>query len=419
MAKIKYVVTTPQALEELIASEESPTLRAVMTLISANPEILRNDLIKQLKSAHPGLQDNHSSAVKDLVTLTIRKLVREGAVQKEVVKSESLGGFAAQFGLTRNQFVNDYRLLVYARIFPPTRQNSMHYLPEVADVFNAAKPLYQNGTPYIEALAVGVGVVFGDEKRRQFEEWYMRYNGLAMKQKRRTGIASQLASSGKMPRVTSAVMYDIMLKSLADGRQVNAAKIKESLEKKLLSSWAEAGNYDKMVISFPVNLYFSLKKVAGIYPGKQGKHKQRTNFHDEALSAVRAAMELTPFSETFESYKQSVYATVSEFWNYAAEVIRAPLEGTLDSVVEQARMLSGSDNYDIRRSAKGVLDDFKSLRARYVTGGRLISLEGVGKGYGVTREAIRLREVKALELLRGLPEVKALLGRNLLEEWKA
>jgi len=48
-------------------------------------------------------------------------------------------------------------------------------------------------------------------------------------------------------------MYDIMLKSLADGRQVNAAKIKESLEKKLLSSWAEAGNYDKMVISFPVN----------------------------------------------------------------------------------------------------------------------------------------------------------------------
>ncbi|MBI2137037.1 hypothetical protein HYU12_00795, partial [Candidatus Woesearchaeota archaeon] len=365
MAQIKYLVTNPQALEDAIASERSPSLKGIMCLIRENPQIGKAGLLRLLVDApQPSLQNRHPHTLSNRVTDAFGKLVDAGAVQREVV---SLDSFAAQFGLTKQQFGNYYHWLVYADIFPATtHRNMMSYQPEVTDVFNAAKPLYQNGVSHSEALGFGVGVVFGDKKKKQFEEWWRgRIKNLTLENmlNRRSMTISKLRTvSGEIPsRIRTPVMYDAMRQALAGGRQADAAKISELLESRLFSDWVASGSYDSMIMSFPMNLYFTLKKVPSGYAGKQGKHKQRRNFPDEVKSSLRAAMEAATLSKAFESYKQSVHGRVSEFWGYAAESIRAPLQETLDAVVERTRMVSGSDNYEIRSSAKAVFGDFEVL----------------------------------------------------------
>jgi len=393
MTEVKYVVANQKALEEAIASEKSPELRAVMHLIGASPESYRGDLIRQLNAVRPGLQDKHPFACEGRVDAALRTLVREGAVQKKVIRGYTAEDFAVKFGLTRTQFNNYYSgWLVRAGIFPAaTNRKKMSYPSEVADVFNAAKPFYQSGTPYSKALAVGVGAVLGDEKKRQFEQWHRRQEEQVLsekKQKVRSRIASQLASSGKMPLATSfKIRYDVLREALANGR-ADAAKIKESLEEILWKHWVEAG-------------------------------KGRRIFRKAALPLVKAAMDASPLTETFEGYEKSVHAMISESVKYMSEIIRAPIQGALDSVVEHERIRSGNDDYKTRKSANAALGNLEILKARYVTGGRVRTLEEVKQEYGRTIERTRQRKAKALNLLRRLPEVKALLDRNLPEEWKA
>ncbi len=422
MTDMKYVVTNPHALEDAIALEPRASLKHVMLLIQASPgkEIKKTDLIRQLDAVQPGLQARHPGALESRVYDAVEALVRRGAVQKEA--ANSFKDFAAQFGLTSQQFANYYRLLVYAGIFPAnTHQHRMAYQPEVADVFNAAKQLYQNGVSYTEAFGVGIGAVFGNEKRRQFEESLRRNAEKRIserKRKRSLMIASEIAASGKIPSTTYLIRYAVMLEALADGRQADAAKLRESLEETVLYNWTAAGNYTQVIMSFPATLYFALKGGFKVKYKKQRRYGQKRydrkgwTFPEEIRTSVRAAMEAAPLSETFEGYERSVHAGISEFWRCTAESIRAPLQEILDSVVEQAqKMLRESDDCEIRRTAKSLLGDFELLNARYVAGGRMKTLEEVGREYGITRECVRQHEAKALERLRGIPEVKEMLGR--------
>src|SRR3989338_1193380 len=424
MTEVKYVVANQKALEEAIASEKSPELRAVMHLIGASPESYRGDLIRQLNAVRPGLQDKHPFACEGRVDAALRTLVREGAVQKKVIRGYTAEDFAVKFGLTRTQFNNYYSgWLVRAGIFPAaTNRKKMSYPSEVADVFNAAKPFYQSGTPYSKALSVGVGAVLGDEKKRQFEQWHRRQEEQVLsekKQKVRSRIASQLASSGKMPLETSfKIRYDVLREALANGR-ADAAKNKESLEEILWKHWVEAGHY-QAVVSYPMNLYLALKYEDMFIFSVEGKDgKGRRIFRKAALPLVKAAMDASPLTETFEGYEKSVHAMISESVKYMSEIIRAPIQGALDSVVEHERIRSGNDDYKTRKSANAALGNLEILKARYVTGGRVRTLEEVKQEYGRTIERTRQRKAKALNLLRRLPEVKALLDRNLPEEWKA
>ncbi len=356
--------------------------------------------------------------------LQIPEPVIDAYLAKESEARKNLSGIAAEYGLSRNQFINYSRWLVLAGLRPAhTHRGAMSYDATDMAIFGKLKEFRDAGMSFSGGLAEAVREVVGEEGRRRLVAWRKEFVGYRAKRKRESRLKAVLEEIAEAGDATARVREFSPLTRvslLGSGNERIAAAARQSLLEHLVDCWRDERG--SQLNSYPVGLYLALccksrqpnTRQQGVMRNVSGKLFYDMSFlvKREISAVVQVGMRIAPVSGSFKSYKEAVYSCVFEYWGMVADAVREPLGNAFDASLEEfgafAEPLSGSRR--VPKEARWLA----VVGARY-GGGRIQTLEELGMQLGVTRERVRQIENKGLELLRSQGEVSG-LGANVMEE---